>query len=214
MSLQRKTYDEIRVCMKPGDVIAFGGKGLGSAIIKGVTESNVSHVGVIVQSRLLIDGELQDDFFNQVMESTKLDGYAAVMMTRLSDRLRAYKGEMWWLRLREDIRSQLNSRRFFDFLLRHDGKPYDLPQAIKSRVDFADGIGWTRNQEDFEKLFCSELVAGALEAGGVITKVNASEVTPIDLCRFNIYANEYIQFNGEEKEISHFSSVDPTGWGQ
>ena len=35
-------YKDIRNEMKPGDVIAFGGKGLISGIIKGVTNSPVS----------------------------------------------------------------------------------------------------------------------------------------------------------------------------
>lgn len=50
-------YQSVREKMKPGDVIAFSGKGNFSEIIKWATCSSVSHVGVILQSKLLIDGE-------------------------------------------------------------------------------------------------------------------------------------------------------------
>jgi len=43
-------YQNVRSKMKPGDVIAFGGKGHFSEIIKFATFSNASHVGVILQN--------------------------------------------------------------------------------------------------------------------------------------------------------------------
>ena len=69
------------------------------------------------------------------------------------------------------------------------------------------------NEEDLENFFCSELVAAGLEAGRVLDTINASEVTPIDLCRFNIYQDEYFQFRGEElTRIRGFNSMDSTRW--
>lgn len=43
-------YAKFREKMKPGDVIAFGGKGRFSELIKWSTKSVVSHVGVILQT--------------------------------------------------------------------------------------------------------------------------------------------------------------------
>ena len=54
MAWRRAEYKIVRKQMKPGDVIAFGGKGHFSEIIKWTTRGPVSHVGVILQSRLLI----------------------------------------------------------------------------------------------------------------------------------------------------------------
>ena len=79
-------------------------------------------------------------------------------------------------------------------------------------LDGLDEWGITRNQEDFEKFFCSELVVGALEKGSVLADINASEVTPIGLCRFNIYCNNYVQFKGKKKSIFGFNSSDPAKW--
>jgi len=61
--------------------------------------------------------------------------------------------------------------------------------------------------------FCSELVAAGLEKAGTVGKVNASEVTPIDLCRWNIYANTYFQLKGQaDKQISCCNTLDPVDW--
>ena len=66
MGWQRATYSQVRSEMKPGDVIAFGGKGNFSEIIKWATRSGVSHVAVIMQSKMIFEGNVQPGFFNQV----------------------------------------------------------------------------------------------------------------------------------------------------
>jgi len=186
-----KQADYANVCnqMQPGDVIAFSGKGDISEIIKRTTRSNVSHVGVILKSKLLIKGEPQQGPFNQIIESTLLNGFLGVTISRLSDRIKSYDGKVWWLPLSDSVRGKMDLKKFHDFLLHQEHKPYDIPQAIKSAFDALDNnplLGRvTHNIEDFSKLFCSELVAAALEASGAIPHLNASEVTPIDLCMFS-----------------------------
>ena len=78
MSQKKKKSPEIRNCMRPGDVIAFGGSGFFSTLIKGATDSrSVSPVGIVVQSkyrRLATndeDNESQREVINTIMESTK-----------------------------------------------------------------------------------------------------------------------------------------------
>lgn len=219
MSANQMSYDEARKLMKPGDVIAFGGKGHFSEIIKFATFSSVSHVGVILQTKITEDDT--DRFFNQIIESTSLNGFNGVNISRFSDRLETYEGELWWLPLSDQIRTALDKKKFYNFLFNQakDKKPYDMPQAIKSAVDALDNLpfdihGPTFNKEDFSKFFCSELVAAGLEISGAINSVNASEVTPIDLCRWNIYQNNYYQLKGESsKRISRFNTISPTNWG-
>jgi hypothetical protein len=218
MSRQTISYQDARNLMKPGDVIAFAGKGNFSEIIKWATRANVSHVGVILQSKLLIEGEPQQGYFNQIIESTSLNGFSGVSISRLSDRIATYGGEMWWLPLSDSVRTKLDFERFFSFLIHQERKPYDLPQALKSALDALDKVplvgGLTYNIEDFSRFFCSELVAAGLEAGGAIRSLNASEVTPIDLCMFNIYKQEYFQLKGDDKTIRAFNTVSPEGWGE
>ncbi|MCD4723148.1 MAG: hypothetical protein K8S13_25305 [Desulfobacula sp.] len=219
MSAKQITYDEARKLMKPGDVIAFGGKGHFSEIIKFVTFSCVSHVGVILQTKIPEDDT--DRFFNQIIESTSLNGFNGVNVSRFSDRLDTYEGELWWLPLKKEIRdNSFDQKKFFNFLLNQakDRKPYDTPQAIKSAIDALDNLpfgihGPAYNKEDFSKFFCSELVSAGLEIAGAVGSVNASEVTPIDLCRWNIYKNSYYQLKGESsKRISRFNTASPSDW--
>ena len=218
MALQTIKYEEARNRMRAGDVIAFSGKGEFSDIIKWATRAPVSHVGVILQSRLLIDGNPQAGFFNQIIESTSLNGFSGVTISRLSDRLATYAGEIWWLPLSDGVRGKLDAKKFYDFLLHQDHKPYDVPQAIKSALDALDNAtligGLTHNVEDFSKFFCSELVAAGLEAGGAVGHVNASEVTPIDLCMFAIYSSDYYQLKGTLRGIKGYNTLSPEGWGE
>lgn len=218
MTIKAAPYSQVRKRMQPGDVVAFSGKGDFSQIIKWATRSNVSHVGVILQSKLMIGNKPQDGFFNQIIESTTLNGFSGVSISRLSDRVDTYDGELWWLPLRDDVRSKLDSSIFYNWLLHQERKPYDATQAVKSALDLLDnlpGVGLaTHNKEDFSRFFCSELVAAGLEAGGAISSLNASEVTPNDLCKFNIYESTYYQMKGGEKEIKGFNSINPEGWGE
>ena len=220
MSAKQITYVEARELMKPGDVIAFGGKGHFSEIIKFATFSSVSHVGVILQTKIP-EEENSKRFFNQIIESTSLNGFNGVNVSRFSDRLSTYEGELWWLPLNKKIRDDLfDQKKFFDFLFNQakDRKPYDTPQALKSAVDALDNLpfgmhGPGYNKEDFSKFFCSELVSAGLEIAGAVDSVNASEVTPIDLCRWSIYEDSYYQLKGESsKRISRFNTSSPADW--
>lgn len=219
MTAKEITYNDARKLMKPGDVIAFGGKGHFSEIIKFATFSDVSHVGVILQTKIPEDDTGR--FFNQIIESTSLNGFNGVNISRFSDRLNTYEGELWWLPLKKEIRANsFNQQHFFDFLFNQakERKPYDMPQAIKSALDVLDDLpfglnGPGYNSEDFSKFFCSELVSAGLEKAGAIGSVNASEVTPIDLCRWSIYEDNYYQLQGDStKKISRFNTASPKDW--
>jgi len=188
--------------MRAGDLIAFGGKGRFSELIKFATRSPVSHVGVVLQTAAL--GETGDRFFNMLIESTQLEDFSGVVINRLSDRMRAYDGEVWWLPIGLTD-EQIGP--FTDFLFAMNGRPYDMPSALKAGLDALDfgGHGPTAATEDYSKLFCSELVAGAYKACGLIDDINPSEVTPIDLCRMPIYQAPY-------KQLSHGTSIKIPGY--
>ncbi|MGI0117575.1 hypothetical protein [Zooshikella sp. RANM57] len=219
MPMKQIFYEDARPLMQPGDVIAFGGKGHFSEIIKFATFSDISHVGVILQTKITTDDT--NRFFNQIIESTSLHGFNGVNISRFSDRLNTYNGELWWLPLNEELRkTRFKQKEFYNFLFNQAKarKPYDMPQAIKSALDALDelpfgmhGLGY--NREDFSKFFCSELVAAALEVSTLVDSVNASEVTPIDLCRWKIYQDTYYQLKGDSnKKISRFNTANPADW--
>ena len=204
-------YHGLRKQIKAGDVIAFGGKGHFSEIIKMATRSPVSHVGVVLQTAALC--ETGDRYFNMLIESTKLGNFSGVMINRLSDRLRAYDGEVWWLPVGL---AKSRETQFFDFLFAQDGKPYDMPSALKAGLDALDfgGNGPTAAAEDYSRLFCSELVAGAFKACGLVSDdINPAEVTPIDLCCWPIYQGPYVRLaGGATVEIPGYGYIGRNPW--
>ncbi len=222
MAMHELSYTDARPRMKPGDVIAFSGKSDFSEIIKMVTFSEVSHVGVILQTQIAdhADGR----FFNQIIEAGTVRGFSGVNISRFSERLEEYHGAMWWLPIKADLRANAQAHKsFYNFLFGHAEARtgYDLPQALKSAADMFDkgvfGInGPFYNKEDFSRFFCSELVAAGLERAGVTGSVNASEVTPIDLCRWSIYEDDYYLLkpdtDGAKPVITRHNRMDPSGW--
>lgn len=218
--MKSSSYTQVRSQMKPGDVIAFAGKDNFSDIIKWATRSNVSHVGVVFETKVMFEDEPQPGIIVDVMESTTLyvdpvtgKRTSGVQRNRLSDRIKYHNGQIWWLPLSDSSRQKLDLKKFTDFLLHNDKREYDLPQALLAGIDALDKCDLTKNTEDFAKFFCSELVAAALEASGVIGEINASEVTPIDLCYFSIFADDYYLLTGETLEIQGFNTRDPKNFG-
>jgi hypothetical protein len=213
-------YSEVRSQMRPGDLIAFSGKDNFSDIIKWATRSNTSHVGVVFETKVIFENTPQPGIIVDVMESTTLyvdpvtgERKAGVQRNRLSDRVEYHSGELWWLPLSDQSRQKLDLKKFVDFMLHNDKREYDLPQAILAGVDVFDKSGLTRNTEDFAKFFCSELVVAAFESSGLIGNINASEVTPIDLCSFSLYAEDYYLLKGDQLEIKGFNTRSPENFG-
>ena len=116
------------------------------------------------------------------------------------------------------LEKKTDFRKFYDFLLHQERKQYDTPQAVKSALDLFDDVPIvsraTHNIEDFSKFFCSELDTAGLEAGGAIATINSAEVTPIDLCRFDLYAERHTQIKGQNRSIGGYNTLNPEGWGE
>lgn len=219
MPLKEMNYAAARPKMQAGDVIAFGGKSHFSDLIKTATGADVSHVGVILQT--CRRGSVGDGIFNQIVESTLIGDFNGVQVSRLSERINDHDGELWWLPLNRRLRRlSFDQKRFYDFLFSQakSRKPYDMGQAVRSALDLVDDLpfglkGPTYNREDFQKFFCSELVAAGLQRAGAVPAINSSEVTPIDLCRWNIYSRTYYRLKGaSDKRISRYNTIDPKQW--
>jgi hypothetical protein len=205
-------YETIRSKIQAGDVIAFGGSSHFSSIIKLAIRAEVSHIGVILQAQ--VNDKSGGQRVNDIIDSTSRQGVA---ISRLQDRVAEYDGEVWWLPLRQDLRQKFfDQQAFYQFLSGQEGKKYDRRQAAGSVIDFFDQLpfgfhGPGYNKEDFTRFFCSELVAAGLKIAKVIPmRINASEVTPIDICRWNIYEPEYYLLKGNPaKQISGYNSLEP-----
>lgn len=181
-------------------------------------------MGIVFESRVLFENTPKQRKIVDVFEATTLyenpktgKKIAGVQRNRMSDRLKYYDGNIWWLPLKDSIRSKMNVNKLMEFLLDQSAKPYDMPQAIKSALDRIDNLpivgAITYNIEDYGSFFCSELASAALEFAGAFNNVNASVVTPIDLCMFDIYDKNYHQLSGAKTEIVGYNTVVPDGFG-
>lgn len=197
-----KSYDEVKDMMMPGDTLAFGGKTRASRLIKFGTQTAVSHVGMVLEP-------------GKIIEATTLSDRAGVHVREISKVLYEYDGEIWYIPLATDVRSELDVAGLQAWLMKQEGKPYDFVQAGLSAVDIIDNFVMEALQrESFAKLFCSELNMGALKYNGVkrVSHLNASDITPIDYCRFNLHDISYYQIKGEEKIIRGYRAIIPTRW--
>lgn len=205
-------YQDIRKHIKPGDIIAFNGRGRFSRIVQLATGAPVSHIGIVCISLVQYYGHNTVEIMESVREGEDPETgepITGVTRNRLSTRIANYDGRVWWLPLSDQSRATLDYTSAVRFLMSVMGRPYDLPQAILSAIDalddFADKL--TYAVEDYSALFCSELAAAALKAGGVLPQsCNPSEVTPIDLCRMPIYFPAYSQLKGAPRDIPGFNS--------
>ena len=114
-----------------------------------------------------------------------------VEISRMSERVEEYDGSIWWL----PMFINFDRKKFVGFCLNQVGKKYDAPQAIGSAIDFLPD-----QQEDLDKLYCSELVAAALENADILKNINASEMTPADVVGFDIYKSP-VQIKGDLQEL-------------
>jgi hypothetical protein len=186
-------YENIAYKIQAGDVFAFGGYGGFSDVIKPVTDANVTHVGVVLEN--VFD-------YNRIVESATIKDFCGVSVNFARERIENYHGEIWWMPLKLEVRKSFQPLPFYDFLLQQIGKHYDIKQALLAGIDILDMIGIAKNKEDYKKMFCSEIVGAALEVAGIID-VNASELTPIDICHLNIYSGCY-QLKGDELPLEPF----------
>lgn len=216
--MEKVEYKDVRDRMKAGDVIAFGGRAAFSKMVKIVTKSPVSHCATILQTR-----EIEEDtgrYFNQIIEADTNDDYSGVGITRLSKKIKHYDGDVWWLPLNNNnYKQKFNRKKFYNFLFHQAERKaaYDMNQVFASALDGMDKTPWgsngpTRNREDFEQFFCSELIAAGFEEAGILPSLNSSEITPADLVRFNLYEGVYLLKGDDSISTSRFNRMDPKGW--
>ena len=175
------SYEAARRDIKTGSVILFSGTGPISIGIRLFTRSIYSHVGLAYR--------IPDIDALLLYESTTLSNVAdldgelreGVQLVLLSERVRTYPGRIDVRHLSEDL-TQPQREALGEFRQRVKGRPYEQSrlELVKSAWD---GGLFSDNTEDLSSLFCSELVAEALQACGVLddgAEFPSNEFTPAD----------------------------------
>lgn len=179
MATREIIYQEIRSDLKTGDIVLFSGKYPRSWVIRGLTRSPWSHVGMVY---LMPEHEQV-----HVWESTKppkgrnpSELRNGVQLSLLSNRVRNYNGSLAIRRLRGVSLSSENLDDLKKLRKELDGKPYeeDLWELFSSAYEGPFG---ENDEEDLSSLFCSELVAEAYQCLGLLgTGKPSNEYVPAD----------------------------------
>ncbi len=186
-------YQNIRHLLRTGDVIAFSGDYLGSDLIRVACGGLVSHMGMVVRCRY---DALINDTVVEIIEANVSPEYPdlnGVVLSRLTDRVPFYKGDVWVLRLSDACRQTFIEADMEHWLVGELGKKYDLLTPWKAAVDAFDRWGQSYNPEDLSTLFCSELIAAAFKYAGMLPTINPSEITPADIVQWATFQPDYYQ---------------------
>lgn len=217
--LVQQSYQDVQHLIAPGDIIAFGGTSLFSRWTKFTTRSAVTHTALVIDAPTLHNSaDAPKDV--TMIEATSLQGKKGVMNNYLGERIKNYRGDVWWLSLHDEAKQNLeqNWQPFHEFLAEQLGKSYDIWQLFGAAIDTFDDhrfLSWlTYNKKKADRWFCSELVAEGLRFAGITTDLNPSETTPKDISRFAIFNQQYVQLKGKPKRIMGFNTENPEGWGQ
>lgn len=192
------SYEEYRSQMQTGDVIAFSGNVGFSNVIKWATKSPYSHVGIVVKaalgsglgdSILIIESTLETN----VLDAQKKQAIKGIQMHWLSKRIELYNGSVYWLGLKNPLDPEKQAKMEAWLRETHNKKVrYDYLQIYNAAIDWFDELGLS-NQPEFSTLFCSELVAKALQiAGAIDPSLNASEKTPGDVVNFPCFKDPVV----------------------
>lgn len=160
----------IRDDLKTGDIVLFSGKGLFSTIIKAVTLSKWSHVGMIIRE------PISDMVL--IIESTTLNkGKRGVQISSYSERVKNYKGVVGVRQLLGFKADEETLKRISRCRRKLQNKDYEESywELLLAVVD----LGIFENKENLNTIFCSELVTEFYQAMGIIPNDTPSnEFTP------------------------------------
>lgn len=172
-------YADLRPHLQTGDIVLFSGKGGISEIIKRLSCSKWSHVGMVVRSDEWDMVLLWESVIVSVTPDVETGKTGqGVQLVPLSGTLGSYYGEASVRQIKTPL---LPSQRKTLEAFRHEmtGRPYEQNHFELLRA-VVDDFG-TQNTRNLSSLFCSELVAEAFQRMGLLPESPASnEYTPAD----------------------------------
>jgi hypothetical protein len=214
MSMQQVTYASVGSRMLPGDVIAFSGGSFLTRLIS--PEGVVSHAGLILEggepgiAPLFVESTVHFDpkFRDKPIFGVRNEPANAAVST--------YDGTVWWLPLGAAARALFNGPAFAAYIASVGASKYDLGGGVKVVLMQQMQAHWKgTNVPDLPgkgneaALFCSELVAGALDASGVVSVRDISKAHPGDVTSWSIYEDIYYLLKGNERQIPNFNTTTP-----
>ncbi len=178
-------YEAMRASLHTGDIVLFSGKGRVSNVIKWASKTPWSHVGMVYKmhsdTRVMVAESTTLSDISDVITGKRSEG---VQIVPLSQRLVKYDGAVA-IRQISGTRSMGSLEAIDGWIRMVHQRPYEKStwQLIKAQYD---GFLLPPNEEDFSSLFCSELVAEALQVMGALDGATpANEYVPADFSEEN-----------------------------
>jgi len=174
-----RTRERQRGGLETGDLVLFSGRGLISAVLKHASQSRWSHVGLVLRG-----AERNPALLWESTALTRTPGLErgrprrGVQLVPLGRRVRDYRGIVVLRRLLVR-RSPAMDRALRRLRGELQDRPYehDMVQLLRAAYEGPGG----QNHQDLRYLFCSELVAEAYQAMGLLPPwPPSSEYTPRD----------------------------------
>ncbi len=193
-------YNSVRDSIRPGDVIAFWGRGFISGAISLLTRGP-SHVGGVYDVGAGAGRRIV------LAESTTLNGRSGVQFNYLSERLAEYPGDADLITLSERTRSQLDMDATLAFWKAQEGKPYDRRAIAAFVLRRIPVVGWIPyfHHGCPNAWFCSEDIVAGYEAGGLPIGLEPDEVNPHRMVELPLY-DEQIHLIGKPRTIRNFNT--------
>ena len=172
-----RKYNAVRDEIKTGDLIAFSGRGFISSIIKLVTMSQISHVGIAIVG--------DSAFMGKVVCVAEVRMKIGVQINLLRPRLEEYKGKIWVYPLKEELIIDQELALVAAIRKEHTEKiKYNYKQAAKAAIDIFDDAGFEAKENKKENI-CSGFVARHYKGIKIIDEaINFAEIVPGELLDF------------------------------
>lgn len=190
-----------------GDLIAFGGTGFLSDTIKLVTHSPLSHVAMVLDPSMPVNGKKQTETY--IIESTIINGVSGPQVNPLASRMAGYDkgGKIWRLRLSRKIWSFIDWDALWtkaaDKLAAGDTyNKLELGDYILRKLPIIqyDPELYEANPK---AEVCSEFIAELLKAGG-IPGLKPAETSPEVLAAWHLWEDQ-LQLVGTPETIPNFN---------
>ncbi len=177
-------YKYIRGQLQTGDIVLFSGRGLFSLLIRAITRSRWSHVGMVLKR---VNGELY------ILESDYNKVHKGVQISHLGRRIKQYKGKVCIRQLEtERTRTMQNSLNMFinsNRTTSYESGIAGMLELMAAAIDF-----WPfHNKANEGDLFCSETMMSIFQLWGFVPQsIPSNEITPADFNTDN-YIDELLQ---------------------
>jgi hypothetical protein len=202
MKKKKTKLDEIVDTLKTGDLVLFAGVGVISKIIFKLNKSKWTHVGMI----MIHKGKKQIlESLKNIMEYNLGDikgKREGVNLSPLKKRLQNFKYDMKFLFLDQSLtKEQIKNLELF-----YKKNKWKLWDSTLMFTIFDVRDNKNKGKKKKQKVFCSELVANAYQAIGVMPKVVRSHrVIPAD---FEFYQTEDVVLNKKNNKVYKFKKYE------